>query len=279
METYFQKLINFDQNILVIILLVAFYTLEQLLNKPFKFQNRPRHLLHSVLFQIGYLVINYVCAFIIISCFNWIEKHHIGILNQIIVPYPLKIIIGLLCFDFTFYWAHRLYHISPLFWRLHRVHHSDNSMDSATSLRFHPLDALLDSTMSIVAAVVFGLGIESVLFFFVLFLPLLFAQHSNLIFPRWTDKLLGKVFVSPNLHKVHHHQKQEFTDSNFGFLFIFWDKLFGTFKYLPVKEIKYGLEEFDEPKKQTLWYLLKSPFINIKRIHKDNNQGIKDSFK
>lgn len=279
METYFQKLISFDQNILAIILLIAFYTLEQLLHKPFKFQNRPRHLLHSVLLQVGYLVVNYVYAFILIACFQWIEAHHMGLLNQIIVPYPIKIIIGLLCFDFTFYWAHRLYHVSPVFWRLHRVHHSDNSMDSATSFRFHPFDALLDSTMSIVAAAIFGLGIESILFFFVLYLPLSFAQHSNLIFPLWTDTLLGKVFVAPNLHKIHHHQKQEFTDSNFGFLFIFWDKLFGTFKYLPVKEIEYGLEEFDEPKKQTLWYLLKSPFINIKRIYKEDKPVIKGNLK
>jgi len=279
METYFQKLISFDQNILAVILLIAFYTLEQLLNKPFKFQNRPRHLLYSVLLQVGYLAVNYVYAFILISCFQWIEEHHFGLLNQVIVPYPLKIIIGLFCFDFTFYWAHRLYHVSPVFWRLHRVHHSDTSMDSATSFRFHPFDALLDSTMSIVAAAIFGLNIETILFFFVLYLPLSFAQHSNLIFPRWTDTLLGKVFVSPNLHKVHHHQRQEFTDSNYGFIFIFWDKLFGTYKYLPVKEIEYGLKEFDEPKKQTLWYLLKSPFINIKRIYEEDKPLMKDSFK
>ena len=279
METYFKKLISFDQNILAVILLIAFYTLEQLLNKPFKFQNRPRHLLYSVLLQVGYLVVNYVYAFILIICFQWIDEHHVGILNQVIVPYPLKIIIGLFCFDFIFYWAHRLYHITPVFWRLHRVHHSDTSMDSATSFRFHPFDALLDSTMSIVAAAIFGLNIETILFFFVLYLPLSFAQHSNLIFPRWSDTLFGKVFVSPNLHKVHHHQRQEFTDSNYGFIFIFWDKFFGTYKYLPVKEIEYGLKEFDEPKKQTLWYLLKSPFINIKRIYEEDKPLMKDSFK
>ena len=272
METYFKNLISFDQNILVVILLIAFYTLEQLLNKPFKFPNRPRHLLHSVLLQVGYFVINYFCAFILVTCFQWIEENHIGLLNQILVPFPFKIIIGLLCFDFTFYWAHRLYHVSPFFWRLHRVHHSDNSMDSTSAFRFHPFDALLDSTMSILAAAIFGLGIETILFFFLLFLPLLFAQHSNLIFPRWTDTYLGKIFVSPNLHKVHHHQKQEFTDSNYGFLFILWDKIFGTFKYLPVKEIKYGLQEFAEPEKQTAWYLVKSPFINVKRIEKDDKR-------
>lgn len=271
METFFENIIGFDQNILALILLIAFYTLEQLLNNPFKYKNGHRHLMQSVLLQAGYLVVNYFLAFIVIACFQWIEEHHFGLLNQIIVPYPIKVVIGVLCFDFTFYWAHRLYHVSPLFWRLHRVHHSDHIMDSATSLRFHPLDALLDSSMIIIAAAVFGLGIETVLFFFALFIPLLFAQHSNFIFPLWTDTFLGKIFVSPNLHKVHHHQKQEFTDSNFGFLFILWDKIFGTYKYLPLKEIQYGLIEFVEPRKQTIWFLLKSPFINIKRIHDDTH--------
>jgi hypothetical protein len=37
-----------------------------------------------------------------------------------------------------------------------------------------------------------------------------------------------------------------------------------------VKDISYGLDEFDEPKKQTFWYLLISPFINIKRVSKAN---------
>lgn len=100
--------------------------------------------------------------------------------------------------------------------------------------------------------ILFGLSIETILFFFVLYPTLTFSRPSNLIFPLWTDKLFGKVFASPDLHKVHHHQKQEFTDSNFGFLFIFWDKLFGTYKYVPVKEIKYGLEKFAEPGKQML---------------------------
>jgi sterol desaturase/sphingolipid hydroxylase (fatty acid hydroxylase superfamily) len=66
------------------------------------------------------------------------------------------------------------------------------------------------------------------------------------------------------LHKIHHHQQQVFTDSNYGLIFIFWDKLFNTYKELPVEEIKYGLEEFDNPERQTFWYLLKSPFINVK---------------
>ncbi|WP_295668955.1 sterol desaturase family protein [uncultured Mucilaginibacter sp.] len=274
MEAIFQKIINFDQNLLAIIALVVFYTLEEVLNTTFEFKNRPRHLLNSALLQLGYVMVNFGLAFVMVACFQWIDQHHVGLFNIIEIPYPLKLVIGLVCFDFTFYWAHRLYHLSSFFWRLHRVHHSDNSLDSTSALRFHPFDALLDSAMSIVAAAIFGLDISVVLFYFVLYIPLLFAQHSNFIFPVWTDKVLGKIFASPNFHKVHHHKDQQFTDSNYGNLFIVWDKLYGTFKYLPVKDIKYGLEEFDGPEQQRLFFLLKSPFLNFKKTNEGG--GIND---
>jgi sterol desaturase/sphingolipid hydroxylase (fatty acid hydroxylase superfamily) len=73
---------------------------------------------------------------------------------------------------------------------------------------------------------------------------------------------------------VHHEQDQHYTDSNFSDLFIIWDRIFGTFKKLNVKEIKYGLKEFDDDKKQTFLYLMKSPFINIDRIHSEELANI-----
>ena len=80
------------------------------------------------------------------------------------------------------------------------------------------------------------------------------------------DKTLGWIFFTPNMHKVHHEQDQHYTDSNFADIFILWDRLFGTFKYKLAAQIKFGLKEFDEDRKQTFWYLMKSPFIRIKRI-------------
>lgn len=274
MENVFEKVVAFDQNELAIILLVIFYTLEQFVNTAFTHKKQIPHLINSILLQVGYVIVNFFSAFVLVSSFQFIGEHHIGLLNQIAIWYPLKVIAGVLCLDFVFYWSHRLYHKVHIFWRLHRVHHSDNHMDSTTAFRFHPFDALLDNTMIIFAAAIFGLDINTILFFFVLFIPLIFAQHSNFVFPNWTDNVFGKIFVAPNFHKVHHHQKQEFTNSNFGFLFIIWDKLFGTFRYLAVKEIKYGLKEFDEPGKQNAWYLIKSPFLNIDGIEKIEDRSL-----
>ena len=110
--------------------------------------------------------------------------------------------------------------------------------------------------------------------YYFIFLIAVYLEHANFEFPHWVDKTFGLILVSPNFHKVHHEQDQLFTDSNFSDIFIIWDRLFGTFRHRPVKEIKYGLKEFDEDKKQTFLYLMKSPFINIHRIHSDELQTI-----
>ncbi|RLD23060.1 MAG: sterol desaturase family protein, partial [Bacteroidetes bacterium] len=103
-----------------------------------------------------------------------------------------------------------------------------------------------------------------------------FFEHSNLNYPNWVNYTLGMIFVMPNHHRVHHHQEQYYTDSNFADIFIIWDRIFGTFKELPIEKIKYGLKEFEEEKKQTFLYLLKSPFINIERRISDRIKEVEN---
>jgi sterol desaturase/sphingolipid hydroxylase (fatty acid hydroxylase superfamily) len=158
-------------------------------------------------------------------------------------------------------------HKVPLLWRFHRVHHSDTRMDSTTYFRGHPIEIFFWFSISnILAAGLFGLDLLALGFYYFILTPFLIIEHTNLGFPKWLDNTIGLLFVTPNLHKVHHEQDQYYTDSNFADIFILWDRLFGTYKYLPVKNINYGLKEFDEDKKQTFQYLMLSPFIDIKRI-------------
>lgn len=267
-------LLDINGNYIIIGLLVIFYTMEQVLNTPFKFNNRLRHLFHNALLQVVFVIANYFFAMLQVFSIEWFNNHHIGLLYLVQIPYWLKLLIGVALFDMTTYWFHRMAHKSPLLWRLHRVHHSDTSMDSTTFFRVHPLEILIFGTGNIVVAAIFGLDLIALGLYFFILIPLVFAEHTNLLFPRWMDSTLGWIFVTPNLHKVHHQQNQYYTDSNFSDIFIVWDRLFGTYKYLPVDKMKYGLKEFDENKKQTFLYQMKSPFINIKRISSDELAGI-----
>jgi sterol desaturase/sphingolipid hydroxylase (fatty acid hydroxylase superfamily) len=261
------KLLAIDTNYILIGLMVLFYTLEHLLTTEFKYDKRPQHLLHNILFQVVFFAANILWAGITVFAIEWLNKNHIGLLYLVQVPLWLKLVLGVMLFDFVTYWFHRMAHVTPVIWRFHRVHHSDTSMDASTNFRAHPVELIFwFGTSNILAAAIFGLGPVSLGLYFLIATPLFFLEHANLKFPTWLDKTVGLVFTTPNFHKVHHEQDQYYTDSNFADIFILWDRLFGTFKYKPVQEIKYGLKEFEEDKKQNFWYLFISPFLTMDRV-------------
>jgi sterol desaturase/sphingolipid hydroxylase (fatty acid hydroxylase superfamily) len=270
MENIIKSINSTDGNYIIVFLIALFYSLERLLGTPFKFDNRINHFFNNFLFMLVFYFVNLAFAVVQVGIISWSSVHQLGLFYWIEIPLWLNVILGVMGLDLTSYWFHRLAHISPLLWRLHRVHHSDSKMDTSTFFRGHPLEVLVFGTSSIIACIIFGIDLPILGVYLIVQLPFLIAQHANVDLPRWTDKVFGSVFITPNIHKVHHDQDQYYTDSNFADIFIFWDKLFGTYKYVPVKNVRYGLKEFDDHKKQTFWYLLRSPFLNIKR-----EQGVK----
>lgn len=262
-----KALLSIDLNYIFIGMMVLFYSLEHLLNTQFKFTKRPKHLVNNLLFQVVFYVVNIFYATVTVFSIEWLNNHQIGLFYLIQVPVWVKLIIGVAMFDMVSYWFHRTAHKSPLLWRFHRVHHSDTSMDASSFFRGHPIESFLwFGTSNIIAAGIFGLDLVTLGLYFLVTTPFFFLEHSNLKFPTWLDKTVGLIFTTPNIHKVHHEQDQYYTDSNFSDIFILWDRIFGTYKYKPPSEINFGLKEFEDDKKQTFWYLIKSPFISMGRV-------------
>jgi len=261
METI-DYLLAIDLNYIVIGLIAVFFTLEQILNTQFSFKNRGMHMWHAFLFQAVFFIVNLFYATVSVFAIEWLNDNQIGLFYLIEIPVWMKLVLGVALIDMTSYWFHRLSHALPILWRFHRVHHSDTTMDSSTYFRSHPIEVLLwFGNATILAVGLFGLDLITVgLFFFVVTLFQV-AEHSNLRFPDWLDKTVGLVFTTPNMHKIHHDQDQYYTDSNYADIFILWDRIFGTYKYKPAEQVKFGLKEFDEERKQTFWYLLRSPFF------------------
>lgn len=266
METL-NKLLAIDLNYIIIVLIVIFYSLEQLLNTQFQFKKRPQHLIHNILFLGVFYLLNLLWAIVIVFSIEWLNNHQIGLFYLFDIPLWLKLVMGVMLFDFVTYWFHRMSHLTPVLWRFHRVHHSDTTMDASTFFRGHPIETFLwFGTSNIIAAGIFGLDLIALGLYFLVSTPFFFLEHSNIKFPVWLDKTFGLIFTTPNIHKVHHEQDQYYTDSNFSDIFILWDRLFGTFKYKPPEQINFGLKEFEEDRKQTFWYLIRSPFISMGRI-------------
>jgi len=272
------KLLNYilsiDPNYIIIGLLAFFYTLEQLFDNPFPFKQRGLHLFQNILFQIVFFAVNLFFFSILVNCIEWLSARKIGLLFLIELPFWIKLILSVMLFDFATYWLHRASHTIPLLWRLHRVHHSDTKMDSSTTFRFHPIElAIVYQAGNIVAAGIFGLDVTSLALYYFIVYIFFFLEHSNLNYPNWLNRTFGLLFVMPDHHRVHHHQEQFYTDSNFADIFIIWDRFFGTFKLIPLNQMKYGLVEFEGEKKQSFLYLMKSPLVNMKREKSNKSEG------
>ena len=157
-----------------------------------------------------------------------------------------------------------MFHAVPLFWRLHRMHHSDLDFDVTTGTRFHPIEILLSMGIKIGIVALLGLPALSVLIFEVLLNASSMFTHSNLKLPLKLDALVRLLFVTPDMHRVHHSVEVPETNSNFGFNLSIWDRFFGTYKAQPDaghQNMTIGLKTFREKKFLRLPWMLSIPFL------------------
>lgn len=260
-----EKILNINSNYVIIGLLALFFLMEQVLSNPFSFRRRGEHLFQNLLLLISLTLLNLFVLVWQVKLMEWLNAQRIGLLFLFELPLWVKLIVSVMLYDFTTYWIHRAAHKVPLLWRLHRVHHSDVKMDSSTTFRFHPLEMILVYQVgNVLTATLFGTDVFSMALYYFILNIFLFLEHANLNYPSWINKTFGLLFVMPDHHRVHHQQNQFYTDSNYADIFIIWDRIFRTFKTLSHSEMKYGLIEFENPKRQTFMYLIKSPFIDPK---------------
>jgi sterol desaturase/sphingolipid hydroxylase (fatty acid hydroxylase superfamily) len=192
------------------------------------------------------------------------EKGGWGLLNNVSLPYSLKVTIAVIVLDLAIYLQHAGFHGLPILWRLHMMHHSDLDFDVTTGVRFHPIEILL--SMGIKMTVVFLVGISAlgVLIFEVLLNATSLFNHGNVRLAASIDRVLRFFVVTPEMHRVHHSVVIRETNSNFGFNLPWWDRLFGTYKDQPLAghvRMTIGLSQFRDPKRLTLAWLLLLPFI------------------
>lgn len=137
----------------------------------------------------------------------------------------VQFVVLVVVMDAAHYWVHRWFHASPVLWAFHSIHHSQVSLTPLTDFRFHSVDVLLRSGALFVPGLVLGAapGPWTAAGLVLLWLEML--AHSDL---GWGYGPLGRVLVSPGFHRVHHSAEPTSFTRNFGFIFSFWDRLFGT---------------------------------------------------
>ena len=181
-----------------------------------------------------------------------------GLFNLIGLPGWLEFVLALLVLDLAIWTQHLVTHKVPLFWRFHRVHHADRDMDVTTGLRFHPVEIAVSMLLKV--ALVLGLGPQpfAVLVFEVLLNATALFNHANLRLPRWADAALRQVLVTPDMHRIHHSDRRQDHDSNYGFSLSLWDRLFRTYRDLPAMgqdRMTVGLAWQDDQPQRLGWSL------------------------
>jgi sterol desaturase/sphingolipid hydroxylase (fatty acid hydroxylase superfamily) len=185
----------------------------------------------------------------------------IGLFHLLALNPSQNILLSVVLLDLLTYFWHLANHYFPLFWRLHRVHHSDPDLDVTSAFRFHLGEILLSALLKLPLVVVLGIGFPGLIVFEA---SLLFAaqfQHSNLRLPETIDRVVRLIFVTPTMHRSHHSVRRSETDTNFGTIFSLWDRLVGSYRIVADQEkIVIGLAEYARPSELTFPRLLFLPF-------------------
>lgn len=190
-------------------------------------------------------------------------RHNWGLFHLFSLPTWLETLLAVLLLDAVIYLQHLIFHATPLLWRLHMVHHADLDIDVTTGLRFHPLEIILSMFIKMAAVAVLGPSVFAVLIFEIVLNGTAMFNHGNLRLPLALDRILRLVVVTPDMHRVHHSVKVRETNSNFGFNFPWWDRLFGTYRAQPAlghQKMSIGLSSFRNAREVTLPRLLLMPF-------------------
>lgn len=271
METiinYFETIPSSHRSIILVGGITFFWLLEGLL-PLYKFSYKKwKHAIPNLFFTLTTVIINFALAFLLLKTSDWVKANGFGIINWLPeMSLWLYVLLGVLLLDFFgAYLAHFVEHkIKPL-WMVHLVHHTDHKVDTTTANRHHPLESMIRFAFTLFGVFIVGTPIAIVMLYQSLSLISTQFTHANIKLPRIVDRTLSYIIVSPDMHKVHHHNLLPYTDSNYGNIFSIWDRLFNTYQYLDREKIVYGVDTFpDEKINSNLLELLKQPFQKYRK--------------
>ena len=225
-------------------------------------RNKWRHAYVNMSFTLIHLLIHTGFAVLIVLASDYCRENGLGLVHWLNANTLWTIIISAMVLDFFGGWlSHYIQHKTSALWRFHVIHHSDNNVDVTTGLRHHPIESVLRGIFFMAGVLVAGAPVYAVMIFQTLLVLFTQFTHANISLPAWLDRPLSYVFVSPNMHKVHHHWQQPYTDSNYGLVLSVWDRMFGTFQRLDASKIRYGLDRYyPNEEDENLGMLMKHPF-------------------
>lgn len=191
------------------------------------------------------------------------EQNGIGLFNLIDAPVWIAAPVALITLDLARYFQHFLLHRLPVLWRFHRIHHADPDYDFTVGLRFHPIEGLCTTGFSLAVIALIGPAAVVVAISELVKVLVSAAAHANGRTPRWVERYVRWIFVTPDMHRVHHSMYVNEHNSNYSSIFSIWDRLFSTYVSDPAQPheiMDIGLPDLQDPRCLTLRWMLIEPF-------------------
>jgi sterol desaturase/sphingolipid hydroxylase (fatty acid hydroxylase superfamily) len=200
-------------------------------NVPFIFTNIPGQFLLGIAFT---------------KTIEWTTLHRFGLLYCFpLNKNPLLLFLfSFILLDLGEYVYHIIMHKVKRLWMFHVVHHSDQVVDVSTTLREHPGENVIRLSFTLLWVFLSGAALWALLLRQIIQVFSTLFAHMNYRLPEKVDHIIGLIFITPNLHQVHHHYKQPYTDCNYGDVLSIWDRAFGTFKTLPAEDLIFGVDTY-----------------------------------
>jgi sterol desaturase/sphingolipid hydroxylase (fatty acid hydroxylase superfamily) len=177
----------------------------------------------NLFFTLTTILVNFVLAFILLKTSDFVVAQKVGVLQWFNLPIWAQVVVGLLLLDLIGAWSiHWLQHHIKWMWKFHLIHHTDAYLDTTSANRHHPGESVFRFVFTTLAVLIAGAPIGVVMLYQAVSVVLSQFNHANIQLPRW-------LVVTPNMHHVHHHYVLPQTNSNYGNIFPFWDRIFGSY--------------------------------------------------
>lgn len=260
---YFETIPSSHRSLLLVGGITFFWMIENAYPLFHFSYHKIRHAGINIVFTLTTILVNFSLAFLLVQSSQWATTSHFGVLSWI-PDWPLwsRFLIGLLLLDFIGAWLiHWIQHKVKWMWKFHIIHHTDTHVDTTTANRHHPGESVFRFVFTILATLVAGAPMWLVFAYQSLSVLLSQFNHANIQLPEKLDRIVSLLIVTPNMHHVHHHYRQPYTDTNYGNIFSIWDRLFGTYIQLDQSRLIYGIDtHLDEKENSNVGNLMRIPF-------------------
>jgi len=245
-------------------ILVVLLLLESLIPRHSTMDSKPRRFaINLSLTAFNVFLVRLVLGGAAVGMAQFSGEHGWGLFNYLQWPHWVEMALVIVLLDLMIYIQHVVLHVIPFFWRFHKVHHSDLDLDVSSGFRFHPLEILGSMVYKLGLVVALGPSPAAVVVFEAILSGMAQFTHSNIKLPLQLDLSLRYVFVTPDMHRIHHSVERNETDSNYGFNLSIWDRLLGTYirdGKKPQPDIVIGVPDYRKPEEVSLVRLILMPF-------------------